>query len=80
MFAVNDIVKISENIHKVNELEEGHSEWTEAMNMVRMCRAKKEPYFATFFSVLKQIFAIYSKLSIKNLLEFIYMKNMNLFL
>ncbi|KAK3104710.1 hypothetical protein FSP39_008391 [Pinctada imbricata] len=33
LFAINDIVKISESIHLVKELQKGHGEWTDNMKM-----------------------------------------------
>ena len=35
--SVGDIVKISENIHSVKELQKGHGEWNDSMKAVSYC-------------------------------------------
>lgn len=34
VFAVNDCVRISDNIHQVKEMQKSHGEWTENMKTV----------------------------------------------
>lgn len=34
VFAVNDCVKVSDNIHQVKEFQKSHGEWTENMKTV----------------------------------------------